>query len=289
MSSTTTEITRQQMLKSMQEQITQTIKDLQDIEKGMADNLTAVQSGADVNATEKNAIITRINNLSNQRTALFNELSNMYQRSQLNLKEDRVDLADQLTMVKMVEGELNRTKENYNALNQAKENKLRLVQIGNSESARYKAHIQLMKVISFCIFLIILVSIIGQYALLSSAIVSTLIIIILVFMSLYTIRHVIDIYSRNNMDFTKYNVDFPFPEDNANGVINPHDSTINTDNIPGSCAVSSSTETFSNYTPNYDWRIFGFGDIQNSVTLPSDMNSIKPVETSSLDEYFSPY
>lgn len=281
-----TEQERRNMLSNMKDQITTTIQELQDIENGMHNNL----ANSETTENEKKQIIERINQLSNQRTALFNELKNMYSRAQTNLQEDRVDLADKLTMVNMVEGELNRTKTNYNALRDDKENKLRLVQIGSSESARYQAHIQIMKVVSFCILLIIAVSMIGKYGLLSSAIISTLIILILVFMGLYTSFKVVDIYRRNNMDFTKYDIEFPFPDDNTNGVLNPGDSMSpsNSSDVPGTCTGSSS-EGFSNIQSSYDWTVFGFGNPNNSVVLSNDTNAIQPIESSSKDEFFADF
>ena len=106
------------------------IQELQELEKYMFQNLQNINK-ADSSASNESAIIQkRINELSTMRQNLFTQLKNMYTNVQANAANNRGDLADQIAVVEIVEKELSSAKANLNQLIAERDNKLRMVQIG---------------------------------------------------------------------------------------------------------------------------------------------------------------
>jgi hypothetical protein len=181
------------------------IKQLQDLEKYMFQNLEKINNQDSSDVHQQQQIIARINELSQMRTGLFNQLKNMYSSTQSELNDQRHMLADQLSVVGIVENELNKAKQNLTALTNDKNNKLRLVEIGNYESSRYKAHIGVMQIIAVSSLILLVLSFLLQRGYLPSNVSSGLILITLVVAVVLVLNRVFDIMSRSNLDFDKYN------------------------------------------------------------------------------------
>ena len=81
------------------------------------------------NPEEQLILIQKINQLSDLRINLFKSLENTYNTLQSSVANSRVDLVDQLTVVGIVENELNTAKSHLNQLNTNKHNKMRMVQV----------------------------------------------------------------------------------------------------------------------------------------------------------------
>merc|ERR1712196_665625 len=79
------------------------IQDLQDIEKYMFNNLQALNKSSPDSVQESQAIQSRLDELSSMRLALFGQLKNMYTDTQRQTADNRSNLADQITMTKVVE------------------------------------------------------------------------------------------------------------------------------------------------------------------------------------------
>ena len=91
------------------------------------------------------------------RIALFKNLTNMYGNMQNNVANSRTDLVDQMTLVGVVEEELDSAKSNLHRLTDAKNNKVRMSEINTYYGKRYSAHTGVMKIlIMICIPLLIL-------------------------------------------------------------------------------------------------------------------------------------
>ena len=129
--------------------IIQNIKELQTFERSLFNKLQALET-SQVSPDNQNTIINHINTVSSTRTSLFNELQTMLQQEQCALSNDRYDLADQIALLSITEAELNRIKEQTQALKQARTNKLRMVEITNYEANRFEAHRNIFKNVAFC-------------------------------------------------------------------------------------------------------------------------------------------
>lgn len=190
------------LLREKHQETVNNIKELQEIEKYMFQNLQQL-SGEGSNNTQQQ-IIDKINELSNMRIGLFNELKNDYSGSQGELDSSRRQLADQVTMVGVMEDELTRLKRNIKTLENEKNNKIRMVEVGNYESDRYLSHISIMRIIAYSSIIILITSVLLQNGLISSGI-STIIILGTVLITMIMLLYkVYDMYSRNSFDYNKY-------------------------------------------------------------------------------------
>ena len=157
---------------------------------------------------EQEKIIQKINELSEMRIALFKNLTNMYGNMQGNVANSRTDLVDQMTVVGVVEGELDNAKANLNKLTNAKNNKMRMTEINTYYGKRYNAHAGVMKIlIMICIPLLIL-AILKKKNLIPSRIANGVSGFIIIVGAIILLRRIWDLSSRDNMNYDEYNWEF---------------------------------------------------------------------------------
>jgi hypothetical protein len=202
------------VLKNSQEGETQAlynIQQLQEMEKELYKKLEA-NAASNASPEEQSIIIKKINELSQLRISLFKTLGNVYDSLQSSVANSRVNLVDQLTAVGVVEGELNNAKTQLNELETIKNNKMRMVEINTYYGKRYKAHTQIIKkLILICVPLLIL-AILKKKELIPSIIPEMFIYgvsgLILLVGGYSILMNIIDVYSRDNMDFDEYSWNF---------------------------------------------------------------------------------
>lgn len=192
-------------IKETQERTLKNILELQQLEKQLYTNLEASSSKGDVNgAVEQEQIIKRINDLSSTRINLFNTLKDMYEYTQSNVNDSRDELVNQMTNAKVMEQSLNNLKLNINAIEQEKNNKLRMVEINTYYGQRYQAHSDVMKSIVICCIPIIILSVLSKNGLLPSSIANGLMSFIVVIGMFVILRKMWDLSYRNNMSYQEY-------------------------------------------------------------------------------------
>lgn len=191
------------LLREKHNETLKNIRELQEIEKYMFQNLEKV-SGIDNRSEEESQIVNKINELSEMRMGLFSQLKNMYSSNQEELNSSRSQLADQITVVGVVEDELNRLKTNIDLLNTEKNNKTRMVQIGNYESDRYQAHISIMQIVVISSLIILASSLLLQNGIIPGSVSSGIIMITVAGSIIMIMTKIFDMISRNNMDYNKY-------------------------------------------------------------------------------------
>jgi hypothetical protein len=177
--------------------ITNEIERLQEIEKHIRNNL---------NDTTKESVDNRIKELVKERNDIFNKLENIYDNNKDDLTRNRKVLKDQVAMVGILDNELTRTKKNLDIIKSDKQNKLRLVEIGNYESQRYLAYIKIMKTIVYASILLILVFFINKRfsAIIPSKIIYLLVVLIIGTTMILVSKGIYDIMRRNDLNFEKY-------------------------------------------------------------------------------------
>ena len=182
----------------------QNIAELQEMEKYMYQNLEQLNSGGSANSAEQEQILTRINELTQMRMNLFNQLKLQYSSTTDELNDNRNSLSDQIAMVGIVEDELNKAKKNYDTLIQNKNNKVRMIEIGTYESQRYHAHISVMKIIAISSVIILILSILLKRNLLPSKVVTSLIVVTISVGLIMVGLRVFDLSGRSNMVYDQY-------------------------------------------------------------------------------------
>ena len=185
------------------------IKDLQDLEKSLYASLeNSASSPNPPSLQQQEQSINRINELSNMRSTLFNNLKDSYSMNQYQVAQTRNDLVDELTTIKVIEGELNNSKKQMNALKREKIDKLRMVEINTYYGKRYEANADLMKFIIFTCIPILILTILNKKNIIPSKIANVLMAIIIVFFIIMMWYKITDILFRDNMNFDHYK--FPF-------------------------------------------------------------------------------
>ena len=214
-----------------QQQTLISIQSLQNLEKELYSNLEKL-SAENASSEMQQIIINRINDISQTRIALFQQLQAMYLTQQESVSDKRNELVDQLTLVNIVEGELDNAKSQINTIKDSNANNLRMTEINTYYSKRYKAHSKIMKyIILLCIPLLVLALLSKRYIITSdmAKILGTIIIIVGIY---FILPLIVDLYYRDNMVFDEYQ--FPFnpkglPEINARNKqpVNPSDDVTN--------------------------------------------------------------
>lgn len=191
------------------------IKELQNLEEYLFSKLEEINSQETTNVTEQNDVIEHINELTDLRNGLYKELRDIYIDLDKNSQIERGALTDQLATAEIVEEQLNRLKQDSQNLVDAKVNKLRMVQIGQYEYLRYSSHRDAMKIIAFTSLWILGVSLLMKHKFLSKTIGAVMLTLIVAAGGIFLIIKVMDILSRDNMNYNQ--VGFPSPVHTSDG------------------------------------------------------------------------
>lgn len=179
------------------------IKQLQGLEKDLYLKLQVLSSSPN-NSDEENDLISRINQLSQIRTSLFASLQQMSNTTQNTLATTRIDLVDQLTLIGVVEEELNKAKNLMNQSENVKNNKMRMVEINTYYGKRYQAYTDLMKILIKIFVPVLLLVILQKKELVPNNISLTIIGIIGILGGYFLVKKLYDILRRDNMNFDQY-------------------------------------------------------------------------------------
>lgn len=186
-------------------QILNSIQNLQQIEKQLFSNLEQNISNNNLTDQQKNDIINKINQVSQNRINLYKSLGLLNTYYQQNLSNTSNILSEQQIAVKIVEEELNESKRRLESIKQDQINKLRLVEINRYYGDRYSEHSKIMKIIIAMFLPILILSILAKKGFLPSRIYSVLVIIISLIGIVYLGKTYMSIISRDNMNYQEYN------------------------------------------------------------------------------------
>jgi len=160
-------------------------------------------------------LLADINTISETREALFNSIVGKLSILQDGVSEARVDLVSQMTLLKVVEDQLNKVKSQMSSLQNRNDTKMRLVQINTYYGKRYESQTQVMKkIIIVCIPLIVLF-VLKKKGLIPELISNYLLAITIVIGSIYVVRDIWEIHTRSNMNFDEYDWKYEDPSNHA--------------------------------------------------------------------------
>jgi hypothetical protein len=194
------------LLKESQERQKQTLNNIQQLQTMEKDLYTQLEkssaNGGDIKSQD--AIIAKINELSQIRISLFNELNDMYKDTQGRVSQSRVDLVDQMTVAGVVENELNNAKNNLNALSDNKNQKMRMVELNTYYSQKYREYSRVMKLVIYFTVPVLILAILRKKTLIPENIANILIVILILVGSIMVVLRLMDLSSRSNMNFDEY-------------------------------------------------------------------------------------
>ena len=197
--STTSLTNSQNGYKDILDNITQ----LQDLEKQLYKDLE-IGATKEGNDNEQLELINRINEVSNIRISLLKTLNQSSSTLQNSIAASRVDLVDQMTLIGIVEKQLNEAKAELNKSDNIKNEKLRMVEINTYYGKRYQAHTELIKLLIYISSLMLILSILMKKELIPASIGKGVMGVVISIGVFFLVRKLIDIYFRDNMDFDQY-------------------------------------------------------------------------------------
>lgn len=181
------------------------IKKLQEREEGLYSSLGVSVDGKPLDSKGQQQVLDEINSLTDLRVNLFQNLENQYNLLNINVKESRNDITDQLSTIEIVEKQLDEKKKQLSKLKNIEINKLRMADINNYYASRsqYISSIYYRVVLVLAIICVVLVSR-KLMPFLPSVVFNSLLILVVIIGLISILLNVYDLYSRDKMNFDEY-------------------------------------------------------------------------------------
>lgn len=218
-----------QGIDAIQAKNTQTLTDIQDLQTIETELFTTLETGMNNNSlstAQKQSILDKITKISNMRTQLYTNMSGTQSFFQKNATFASTTLGEQLEAIKIVESELTDSRNQYKLIQNDKNTKLRQVEINTYYGDKYSDHSNILKTVIFICILIIIVSLLANYGIISQYFYSYLFIIIMSVGIIYIGWLILEAMSHDNMiyqeyDWGNYPPTTPPAVDTSNSVIDP--------------------------------------------------------------------
>lgn len=180
------------------------IEKLQNIEKKLFGNLEKTYNDSNVTIEQKNNIIDQINEVSQARINLYQNLDSFNDYYKNNLSATTNNLEEQTVAVEIVENELNQAKRRLKMVEEEKLNKLRLVEINKYYGEKYSEHAGMMKLLIIIFLPILILSILAKNGILPNQIYYALVVLIGLLGIIKIWFLYLSIISRDNMNYQEY-------------------------------------------------------------------------------------
>lgn len=183
------------------EQILNDIQSLQQMEQQLFNSL---ETNPSMTPKEQQSIVEKMNQLSNMRINLYQTLSgvNNYYENALNTSVG--SLKQQMLAIEVVESELNKAKKRLEILEAEKNNKIRLVEINSYYGDKYEEHSQMMKIVIYTLFPVVILTFLSSRGLLPAMVYRVLIGLIAVVGAYFFWHRFASIITRDNMNYQEY-------------------------------------------------------------------------------------
>jgi hypothetical protein len=210
------------------EQILNDIQSLQQLEQQL---FTSLETNTNLTPQQQKQILEKTEQLSNMRINLYKTLSGVNDAYQNTISSSVGTLREQTVAIGIVENELNKSKQRLSALDDEKNNQIRLVEINDYYGDKYAEHASLMKIIIWILCPIIIVAFLNNKGFISNTIYYSLLVIISVIGAYYFWKTFASIILRDNMNYQVYDWYFNAPQSSSS-------STSSVDpwmNLPDTC------------------------------------------------------
>lgn len=196
--------TRPVKLREMHENTIKSIKEMQELERHMFQNLQSINRSAPDASDQEARIRARISELVAIRQSLFGKLKSMYVSTQTHVTKNREDLADQIAVGKTMEEELKNSEEQLEILRAEKMNKMKMVQIGDYEFERYHELKGIMKTIVYGVFVVLILSFLMRQPWMPRFVAIALIAVTVAITLITVFSRLRDNLRRNDRDYRKF-------------------------------------------------------------------------------------
>lgn len=159
------------------------------------------------------ALTDKINAIADARISMFKSISANANVMQTGISQSRVDLVNQMTLLQVVEDQLNQAKTKIQTISNRNDTQMRLVEINTYYGNRYEAQSKLMKkIILVCLPLLVLF-ILKKKGILPSTLGNYIIGIVIAVGGAFLMYSIWDIFTRSNMDFNSYDWAYEQPDE----------------------------------------------------------------------------
>ena len=179
------------------------LENLQRMEKDLYGQLEELNA-RDASYEEQKKVMSKVDEVADMRISMFKGLSDMYTQTQESVSQTRVDLVDQLTVLGVVNAELDNARADLKQLEDARTGKVRMAEINTYYGKRYRAHANLMKLLVLVCLPVMAVVVLQKKGLLPSKIADPLLVLFLAIALFLVGARVIDLWRRNNMNYEEY-------------------------------------------------------------------------------------
>jgi DNA-binding transcriptional regulator GbsR (MarR family) len=192
-------------VQELMNEISQLQKTEEQLYKVLTRNAESVALGKETTMTDSEitSITTQINSLTASRVNLYNALSQYYKQEVVLEKSVKKSIDQQSETLKILERELNKSKQNLAKLEDDKYNQLKMIEINSYFSKQYDAHIKLMRLITIvglCMLATLLLNYFEPLKVASRPLFN----IVLVIGVFLIIKVTIDMYLRRNDNYDEY-------------------------------------------------------------------------------------
>uniref|UniRef100_A0A6C0LEY1 Uncharacterized protein n=1 Tax=viral metagenome TaxID=1070528 RepID=A0A6C0LEY1_9ZZZZ len=187
----------------MQERNEQTLTDIQGLQNTEQELFNQLNQPS-LTPEQKNTIVTKINEVSQMRMNLYENLNSMYSFFNANITSSNATLVEQTNAVKIVEEQLNEAKIKLNQMQKNTSNNMRMVEINTYYGEKYRNYTSILKLsLLFCIP-ILFFSVLYKSEIISNGAFS-FIIIFLMFIGIIVIgTRILDAMHRSDMNYNEY-------------------------------------------------------------------------------------
>ena len=253
------------------EEILNDIQSLQTMEQSLFNTL---ETNTQLTNSQKQDIITKMNQLSSMRINLYGTLSGVNGFFQNALSSSIGTLTEQASAIQIVENELTQAKERLEILEDEKNNKIRLVEINDYYGEKYAEHSQLMQIVIFTLVPIIILIFLKNKGILPNMIYTGLVVIIALIGIYFFWYRFSSIISRDNMNYQEY--DWGFDANSA-----PTGSTASSTSDPwGGVGIACVAEACCSTGQTYDSSLNQCVD--NSSSSSTSSSNVESFMTESM-------
>lgn len=225
-----------------------------DVYKNEYEVLKNAYNQTDTSNTERrNALRSQMNTLATNINTLQKTQIAVYDVAVKNEEQARTNLGQQLGTLGVLDKQLQNIHYNIGVLNQDDINKAKMADININESKEYEAQMQLFKMISFYLVLILFFGILGKYVPPITNITKIICVITTLIMIFHIFKQLRDMYNRSSINYDEYNFKKPKHTASNDSDDDTDDSDDESDN-DSNCKskddiVNHSTDGYSNIKP----------------------------------------
>jgi hypothetical protein len=192
-------------LQDVLNQIEQLQKTEEQLYKALTKNAENVALGKENTFTDSEieTITNQVNSLTTSRVNLYNYLSNSYRTEMQNETTASSNMKQQAETLKLLEKELNKSKNNLSKLEDEKYNQLKMIEINTYFSKQYDAHRRLMRLVTIVGICMLVTLLLGYVEPLKG--VSHLLFNFVTFIGVvFIIKKLVDMYLRRDDNYDEY-------------------------------------------------------------------------------------